>query len=425
MAQFYLNEKYLKSAEYQNALIKKINFWEERYNMHFDEHGRIHLGLYNNFFTYTNYLNILKNYTYNLDWEKSYLRYFRENDMIPIKIVQGVTKYYFSYMRNEYLTFKTLHDFTASLDNDRQISITLILHFDIILENKIQFLKKLANGTTKIITMKYSKFIAKIHDLWLETTKGQVYAQMHKKYKADKHNEEAKINYELMKSFSWYLLYLDERNFLSNNQDLDIYFSVNPVDNLHISGAHCSKKKLTNFNSCMATDIIQIGQNVKVTANREFSNPIRQLLLNYIPNRGMLFITNGKTMQIPNADIIIFGYFMRVDMWATGNNNIHLGRMYPNSLPPFKAIVDKFFMRYHLTNFEFSEGHEAVKETTLDLSAEIQHFMQRDKHGNPIYLDKVAISEDEKSLYYLENLRSHYENSNTELITGVKVIRHE
>lgn len=369
-----LDKSYVEKV--QEVIDRKVEIWEEQFSrLKFDRWGRALIAP---------------------------LTGIKESDCDNLKYASDTfTEAFNSYLEQKGYGIRTRYgnyrdDFVSNA----------ISPFDYV-ENYYHFKKE----DDKLVRVKASKVLASVQDIWVKDNPD--YTNISKEIKSLRENgatyEGSGRLRELMylkgsiEQGNLYVIYQSIMN-QHNGQSSGVYLSVNPLDLLTSSGNYGNNP--TNFSSCWSTDIYSEGDSVRVNSGSCYSSPEAILSLGNINNRGILYIPNDRTMEVPNTEFSLLGYKERTHCWFDiSPNGLWLEKVYPSG-------YDKAFDKY--TEALADKGIDRLKPD-FDNDFDIRSFNYNDSdnlrefdynRGGSVFLDSVAI--ENCTLYYLPKYRTEY-----------------
>jgi hypothetical protein len=199
----------------------------------------------------------------------------------------------------------------------------------------------------------------------------------------------------------------------SNAGTRNLYLSINPLDKLTSSGA-CGYNP-TGFSSCWSTSVDKmyddddkhIGYGVREYGC--YSSPEGQIALGSILNTGMIYVPNGKTLEVDGFSFL--GYKERSHVWID-TNGLWIEKIYPCKDGRRKQNMREICSRI----FSIINDNDVAEYQEFDIQDHegLKHYCEVvEDTPNRLFLDRVAINrDDDYKLVYLTDDRVNYSYQN-------------
>jgi hypothetical protein len=365
-------------------LQEKIQWWKERYPaLEFDVNGRAIVGQLPKIDEELIRDDLCFGWSY--AYKKAFSKYLEQNEY---KIKDKYAEYR-GYNRN----FDSFYEFSY---ND-------------LIENSFHFEK--ADG--RKVNVKASRVLQAIHKIWIEEyhPEYQLIIDEIKRLRGEGFtysNSEDVVNLtkdkERLGGGNLSIKYEDVLN--SNAGTRNLYLSINPLDKLTSSG--CEGDNPTGFSSCWSLGFDKDGTEYNVEARGCYSNPQGQVALGSIINTGMIYIPNGKTLEVNGFSFL--GYKERSHVWID-ENGLWIEKLYPckddRRKKNMREICSKIFPIIK------DEDVQEYEEFSIQDTEGIKNYCNAVQQGYKIFLDRVAIDRNnDYKMVYLTQDRVDYNYSN-------------
>ncbi|SNS23095.1 hypothetical protein SAMN05446037_1006130 [Anaerovirgula multivorans] len=287
-------------------------------------------------------------------------------------------------------------------------------------------LKRFNCGTTRLVAnsevylcstaggedkhMRLSKILAQIQAIWEKETCPE-YSELRKEIKKLRKEgltfsnslelvdlSEKKKSLEIG---NFYVAYDHFQNAIKKGTEM--WLSINPLDLITSSGNQGDNP--TRFDSCWSLEMELASDEIHVDRSGCHSSGSACLNMGRITNRGILFIKNGRTLNVPGTDFDFIGYSERSHVWLDeicGNSSLFLERVYPSKC--YERRRD-WFEALTKSGFDVKEESCNTEEFDYQDSENLNNYSN--KSGGALFLDNVAITSG--TLYYLNGCRMDYD----------------